>query len=219
MTDGRRTLIFDVDGTLVDSTYHHAMAWHRAFRACGLEVPMWQVHRSVGMGGDRLVAALCGDVVEEKMGDVLREHWSTGYDKLFHEVQAFPAARPLLEKLRAEGHRVCVASSGSRSGTEEALELVGVRTLLETVVTGDDVDSSKPAPDVFGVCWERIGRGPATVVGDTVYDVSAAQTSGLPCITVRTGGFDEAELKAAGAVLVVDDLSTLLEDEWTSLTA
>jgi HAD superfamily hydrolase (TIGR01509 family) len=219
MTDARRTLIFDVDGTLVDSTYLHAIAWHRAFLACALDVPMWRVHRSIGMGGDRLVAALCGDVVEDRMGDVLRDRWSDAYDELRKEVKPLPGAQTLLEKLRKEGHRVCVASSGSREDTEDALDVVGVHGLLDAVTTGDDVGSSKPAPDVLGVCWERVGRGPATVVGDTVYDVAAAQALGLPCITVRTGGFGEDELTQAGALLVVDDLTALIEDDWALLTA
>jgi HAD superfamily hydrolase (TIGR01549 family) len=219
MTDERRTLIFDVDGTLVDSTYHHAMAWSRAFRACALEVPMWRVHRSVGMGGDRLVAALFGDVVEDKMGDVLRERWSDAYDELRPEVRALPGARRLLERLHREGHRVAVASSGNRDDTDQALEVVGAQGLLDVVTTGDDVDSSKPAPDVIEMCCKRLGGGPATVVGDTVYDVAAAKALGLSCIAVRTGGFGVEELTAAGAVLVTDDLTALLEDKWSALVA
>jgi HAD superfamily hydrolase (TIGR01549 family) len=219
MTDQPRTLIFDVDGTLLDSTYHHAMAWYRAFRACGLEVPMWRVHRAVGMGGDRLVAAVMGDVVEDKMGDVLRELWSDGYDELRRDVQALPGARPLLEKLHNHGHRLGVASSGTREDTEQALDVVGVSGLLDNVTTGDDADSSKPAPDVVEVCWTRMGGGPATLVGDTVYDVEAAQALGLPCIAVRSGGFGVEELTAAGAVLVTDDLTDLVEDKWSVLTS
>lgn len=212
-----RTVIFDVDGTLVDSTYHHAMAWHTAFRACGLDLPLWRIHRTIGMGGDRLVAELCGDVVESKLGDALRERWSGAYDRLFPRVDPLPSARAVLDRLRDEGHRVGAASSGSREDTHDALELLGARTLLETVTTGDDVSGSKPAPDVVELCWERLGRGPATVVGDTVYDVAAANKLGLPCITVRTGGYGSAELEAAGAILVVDDLTELLDEHWSAV--
>lgn len=219
MTDDRRTLLLDVDGTLVDSAYHHAVAWHRAFLACGLDVPMWRVHRAIGMGGDRLVAALCGDVVEERMGDRLRERWTDAYEELFPEVKALPGAYALVEKLHAEGHRVCIASSGHREATDHAVDLVGIRNLVDDIVTGDDVGSSKPAPDVFEVARQRAGHGPATVIGDSVYDIEAAAALHVPCVAVLTGGFGEAELTAAGAVLVVDDLTALIEDEWSTLLA
>jgi phosphoglycolate phosphatase-like HAD superfamily hydrolase len=136
-----------------------------------------------------------------------------------HEVRALPGARRLLEELHGDGHRVCVASSGSREDTDRALDAAGVRGVLDSVTTGDDVASSKPAPDVVKVCWERTGRGSATVVGDTVYDVLAARALALPCIAVRTSGFGTEELEAAGAILVVDDLDALVEDEWSTLMA
>lgn len=217
MSDSSRTLILDVDGTLVDSSYHHAMAWGRAFRACGVEVPMWKIHRAIGMGGDRLVTEVTDEIVEERLGDTLRELWSEGYDRLKGETRALPGARDLVEQLHHRGHRVCVASSGSRSDTEEALDVVGVRGLLDVVITGDDAESSKPAPDTVEKAWRDAGGGLAGVVGDSVYDVQAAGRLGLPCFAVRTGGFGVEELRSAGADLVVDDLRALLDADWQRL--
>lgn len=217
MTERRLTIIFDVDGTLVDSTYHHAIAWHRAFRTCGLDVPVWRIHRAVGMGGDRLVAEVAGDVVEDKIGDVLRERWQEAYQQLHSEIEPLPAARRLIEALHGKGHQVCVASSGSREDTDFALDVVGVHGLLVTVVSGDDAESSKPAPDVLEVALERAGGGPAVLVGDTVYDVEAAARLGIVCVAVRTGGFGVDELESAGAAVVLEDLEAATELDWGSL--
>lgn len=219
MTETALTVILDVDGTLVDSSYHHALAWHRAFTEVGLTVPMWTIHRAIGMGGDRLVAEVAGDVVEEKMGDVLRDRWTESFQALHPEIQPLPGARALLERLREKGYRVCAASSGSREDTDFALDLLGVRSVFANVTSGDDAESSKPAPDVLERAWESVGRGPAVVVGDSVYDVQAAGELHLPCVCVRTGGFGVAELEAAGAALVIDDLDDAGDVDWAALVA
>lgn len=217
MADARRTLIFDVDGTLVDSTYQHAMAWGRAFRSCGVEVSMWRIHRAIGMGGDRLVTAVCDEVIEERIGDTLRTLWAEAFDDLRGEVRALPGARDLVHRLHEQGHRVCVASSGSRTDTDAALDIVGVRRLLDGVTTGDDAESSKPSPDTVERAWQGAGGGPAGVVGDSVYDIQAAESLGLPCFAVRTGGVGTEELLTAGAALVTDDLTGLLDADWRQL--
>lgn len=214
MTDTALTVIFDVDGTLVDSSYHHAVAWNRAFRECGLTVPIWRIHRAIGMGGDKLVSEVAGEVVEEKMGDVLRTRWADNYQEMHPEIAPLPGARELIEKLQGRSYTVCVASSGSKEDTEFALDLLGVRSMISTVVTGDDAESSKPSPDIFTTAWEKTGKGPAVVVGDSVYDVEAAAKLGLSCVTVRTGGFGEAELDGAGAVCVLDDLEGAADVDW-----
>lgn len=219
MTDTPPTVIFDVDGTLVDSSYHHAIAWHRAFRDCALTVPMWRIHRAIGMGGDRLVTEVAGNVVEEKMGDVVRTRWSEAFQQLHHEIEPLPGARSLVEHLHRKGHQVCAASSGSREDTDFALDLLGVRSLLTHVTSGDDAASSKPAPDVLESAWEHTGRGPAVVVGDSVYDVQAAAELDLPCVAVRTGGFGAEELRSAGAVRVLDDLDDARDLDWASWVA
>jgi HAD superfamily hydrolase (TIGR01549 family) len=217
MNASERTVILDVDGTLVDSTYHHAMAWGQAFRECGLEVPMWRIHRAIGMGGDRLVAEVCDDDVEERLGDRLRDLWRKRYQELVDEVVALPGARSFVESLRDKGYRVCVASSGNSQDTDRALEIAGVRGMLDAVTTGDDADSSKPSPDVLEQAWRQAGGGSAIVVGDSVYDVEAAANLDLPCITVRTGGFGAEELRASGAALVVEGLEDLVDKDLSTL--
>jgi phosphoglycolate phosphatase-like HAD superfamily hydrolase len=212
-------IIFDLDGTLVDTTYLHTMAWSRAFADCGLDVPTWRVHRAVGMGGDRLVAAVAGEAVERAAGDQARERWSHWYEELKDRIRPLPGALDLMQRLHADGCTLAVASSGSRDDTEDALAVLGSGRLVDVVVTGDDAKDTKPAPDVLELALDKTGHGsgPVLAVGDTVYDVQAAGRLDIPCIAVRTGGFGQAELTDAGAVRVVDDLTDLLElptSEW-----
>lgn len=213
----RDTVLLDVDGTLVDSTYHHALAWHRAPRSHGLELPVWRVHRAIGMGGDRLVGALAGDDVEDELGDALRESWVAEYDRLLDEVSPLPGATDLVRLLTDRGFRVALASSGKARHTERALELLGVADLVAAVTTSDDAQSSKPAPDILKVALERAGGHQALVLGDSTFDVTSAARLGAPCVALRTGGFGVDELERAGAVLVADGLLELLEADWDEL--
>lgn len=211
MNAAERTVLLDVDGTLVDSTYHHAIAWGKAFRQRELEPPMWRVHRSIGMGGDRLVVEVCGDSVEERLGDELRELWADNYQAIVDQVVAIPGAREFTQSLGSRGFRVCVASSGNSKDTDHALEIAGIRDLVDAVVTGDDVEKSKPSPEVLEQAWRHAGGGAAVVVGDSVYDIQAAANLDLPCIAVRTGGFGVEELQSEGSVLVVESIADLVD--------
>jgi len=211
------TVLLDVDGTLVDSTYHHALAWHRDFAAHDLHQPMWRVHRSIGMGGDRLVSEVAGDDVEDRLGDELRKAWATEYDKLVEEVIPLPGAGDLVRSLKDKGFLVALASSGPPEHTERAADLLGVKDLLDAITSSADVDTSKPAPDILDVALRKCGGTSAIVVGDSVYDVEAARRLPAPCVAVRTGGFGVAELEEAGAVLVVDGPGDLLGTDWRSL--
>src|SRR3712207_3996434 len=141
-----RIAVLDVDGTLVDTNYQHALAWYRAFRSLGRTYPVWRIHRLIGMGGDRLVAALGGDDVEERIGDAARDRWTEEFDRLIDEVSPLPGAREMVGELAARGHRVVLASSGKGKHVEHFLDLLGVRDLAEAWTTSDDVESSKPAP-------------------------------------------------------------------------
>jgi len=211
------TVLFDVDGTLVDSTYHHAVAWHRAFRGLGVDVPIWQVHRAIGMGGDRLVAHVAGEGVEERLGDALRAAWRREYEPLRDEIASLPQAHELLELLKGQGFRLALASSGQPDHTEQAVGLLAASALLDAVTTSEDAEESKPEPDILRTALDAAGGSRAVVVGDSPYDVQAAARLGAPCIAVRTGGFGADELTGAGAVLVVESVADLLHADWSAL--
>jgi HAD superfamily hydrolase (TIGR01549 family) len=217
---GPDTVLLDVDGTLVDTTYHHALAWWRAFVGLDLDVPVWRLHRSIGMGGDRLVAEVAGDAVEKEHGDELRERWKRAYDEEFAAaVRPFPGAADVVRELHRRGWKVVFASSGKPDHTRLAVDRLGVGDLLAAVTTGDDADGSKPAPDILAVALERAGGRAAVCVGDSPYDVRAAAALGAPCLGVLTGGFSRAELAEAGAAAVAADVTELLDSPAGELLA
>ncbi len=209
--------VLDIDGTLVDTNYQHALAWYRAFRSLGETYPVWRIHRLIGMGGDRLVATLGGDEVEQRIGDEARERWVAEFDRLIDEIAPLPGAREFIEELRERGHRVVLASSGKPQHVDHFLDLLRARELAEAWTSSEDVDSTKPAPDLLQVALQKLGEpadAPSVVVGDSVYDVEAAKNAGMPAIVVRSGGFGDDELRAAGAVDIFDtpaDLSAALD--------
>jgi HAD superfamily hydrolase (TIGR01549 family) len=204
-------VILDIDGTLVDTNYHHAIAWHRAFRVNGLNVPAWQAHRHIGMGGDRLVEEIAGPDFEEEKGDAVREEEGEQYERLIDDVTPFDGAYDFLRALREEGHRVVLASSAKSEEVDHYLDLLEARDLVDGWTTSADVDTTKPAPDLVEVALKKAGGSPAVMVGDTVWDVISARRAGVACICVLTGGFSEAELLDAGAAKVVESVSDLVE--------
>jgi HAD superfamily hydrolase (TIGR01549 family) len=213
-----RIAVLDVDGTLVDTNYHHALAWYRAFRSLGETYPVWRIHRLIGMGGDQLVAALGGDDVEARIGNEARERWVQEADPLMAEVALLPGARELIVALDQRGHRVVLASSGKPHHVERARQMLDVDDLVAGWTSSEDVENTKPAPDLLQVALEKIGEPadtPAFVVGDSVYDVAAAKNAGMPAIVVRSGGFGDEELRDAGAVAIYDtpaDLAAALDE-------
>src|SRR5215208_6472253 len=178
--------VLDVDGTLVDTNYHHAIAWYRAFREHGLTLPVWRIHRHIGMGGDQLVAALAGQRVEDRQGDSIRAAETALYADLIGEVQPFADARRLLELLDDRGHRLVLASSGKRDEVDHYLSLLDAR--------------------------DKVGGGEAVMVGDSTFDCQAAGRAGVPAVAVLTGGFSEQELRQAGAGRVFESLTELCQD-------
>lgn len=209
-------VLLDIDGTLVDSTYHHAVAWHRAFSRLVDDVPpMWQLHRAIGMGGDRLVAAVAGDEVEQRLGNDLRDAWRGNYAEIRGEVRPLAGAAELVRRLARDGFVVALASSGDPQFSREAVDLLGVGADVTVLLTADDVDSSKPDPDLIDASLGRLGAVDAAIfVGDTVYDVQAARRAGIGCVALRSGGFGRAELEDAGAVRVEELPEDLLGLDW-----
>jgi HAD superfamily hydrolase (TIGR01509 family) len=211
MTDDmpRPAAILDVDGTLVDTVYHHALTWYRAFAGRDLDVPVWRVHRHIGMGGDQLVAALCGDEVEREHGDALRDAEAELYAKLIDEVRPLSGARELVETLKQRGHEVVLASSAKQEELERYLELIGARELADAWTSSADVEATKPHPDLVEVALARVSGDGAVMVGDSTWDAVAAGKAGVPTVGLLTGGFSEAELREAGANPVFSSLEEL----------
>jgi phosphoglycolate phosphatase-like HAD superfamily hydrolase len=198
-------VLLDVDGTLVDSNYHHVVAWRRAFAEHGVDVPAARIHQRVGMGGDRLVAAVAGDEVEERLGDALREAWERAYDEMIDEVRPLPGAAELVRACAGAGLTVVLASSGKAKHLDAARRLLGVDDVIAAVTTNDDVDSSKPAGDIFAVAIEKVDGSRGVVVGDTPWDAKASNAVGMPCVLLRTGGFCDEDLRRQHPVVALLD--------------
>jgi HAD superfamily hydrolase (TIGR01549 family) len=200
------TAIFDVDGTLVDTNYQHALAWFRALRRYDITRPLWRLHRGIGMGGDQFVAAVAGRDVEEAHGDDLRAAWKEEFDELIGQIQPFEGAHELLAEVKERGFRLVLASSGKTEHVEAFLDLIDGKSLADAWTTSDDVQASKPEPDIVSAALAKVEGASGVMVGDSVYDAQAAAKVGLPVLGVRTGGFSVGELLEAGVLQVFDSL-------------
>jgi HAD superfamily hydrolase (TIGR01549 family) len=206
------TVVFDVDGTLVDTNYQHTLAWYRAFRDKGITLPLWILHRHIGMGGDQFVGAVAGEGVEEKHGDELREAWKQEYTPMLAEVQPFPYAREVLRDVKDRGLRLVLASSGAKEQVEHYLDLLDARDLADDWTTSADVERTKPAPDLVEVAVGKVDGTRAVMIGDSTWDFVAAGKLDVPSYAVRTGGFSPEELRVAGAREVYESLEDLAAD-------
>lgn len=204
-------IIFDIDGTLCDSNYQHALAWYQAFRQHDVQLPVWELHRHLGMGGDQFVAAVAGDEAEKEIGDEVRAAHDAIYMTMIQSVGVFDGARELLEDLKGDGFRVVLASSAKQREVDHYLDLLDGRDVADDWTTSDDVEQTKPEPDLVLAAREKLGGGDAVMVGDTPWDIEAAKRSDVPTIAVLTGGFSEAELRDAGAVAVFRSVAQLRE--------
>jgi HAD superfamily hydrolase (TIGR01509 family) len=204
-------VVLDVDGTLVDSTFQHALTWHRAFVRFGKDIPAWRTHRAIGMGADMLVPALAGEDWAAEHGDAVAEAESVLFGELIADVRALPGARAFLEILKLRGHEVVLSSSAKQADLDVYLELLDARELVDAWTVSDDVEKTKPEPDIIKAGLAKLGNPKRSVmIGDSVYDIQAAHAAGLPAIGLLTGGFGEQELLDAGAEHVYEDLLALI---------
>jgi HAD superfamily hydrolase (TIGR01509 family) len=208
--------LLDVDGTLIDSNYHHALAWYGAFRRHEIVLPMWRIHRAVGMGGDQLAPPLAGPELDEEQGDYIRAARDEIYRSgLMDEVAPLEGGHELIAELKDRGLQVVLASSSPKDELERYLDLLDAGELADAWTTKDDVDATKPAPDLILAALEKAQTESAVLVGDTPWDVEAASKAGVETVCVITGGWSKQELREAGAIAVfesVDELHRHLEE-------
>jgi HAD superfamily hydrolase (TIGR01509 family) len=205
--------ILDIDGTLVDTNYQHALGWYRAFRHHGIILPIWRIHRHLGMGGDQLITALTDERTEEELGDALRETEGERYFELIDEVEPMQGARELIAELGERGHVVVLASSAKEKEVDHYLDLLDARDLADAWTTSADVEATKPAPDLVHSALEKVGGSSedAVMVGDTPWDVKAAAQAGVGTLAVLTGGFAIEELTESGAKDTFESVADLRE--------
>lgn len=201
----QQAIVIDLDGTLVDSVHHHVTAWHRALVAHGYDdVPMVRVHAGIGMGGDRLVPWLLGGPVEAEVQEELSERHAMLFRQIADDLRPTRGARALLDDLTHRDVPHVVATSAGPRERRILLGALGREDL--PVVDSGDVARSKPAPDLLVAACDHLGIPPteAVMIGDSPWDAHAATRAGMPCVLVRCGGFDEAALREAAPVRVVD---------------
>jgi HAD superfamily hydrolase (TIGR01549 family) len=205
-----QVVLLDIDGTLLDSTYHHALAWSRAFAAVGEPVPVHRIHRHIGMGGEKLVPAVADAETAERIGEAVKDRWQQEYDAIIDETRLLPGARALLDGLRERGLEVVLASSSIPEHAEHALRLLDASERADAWTTAEDADEAKPHPELLEKALERVGGSRAVMVGDATWDVEAASRADIPTIGLLSGGISEQELRDAGAVAVYADPADLL---------
>jgi HAD superfamily hydrolase (TIGR01509 family) len=207
-----RGVIFDVDGTLIDSNDGHARAWVDALAEAGHAVPYERIRPMIGMGGDKVLPLVAGLSADDGKGQRIAGRREAIFaERYLPKVKALPGARELLVRLRKEGHRLAVASSSKEDMLQRLLALVGAEDLLEAKTSSDDAENSKPDPDIVTAALERLGepRDRVVMVGDTPYDVEAARAAGIGAIGFRSGGWTDPGLK--GSLAIYDGPADLLQ--------
>lgn len=212
-TDRVKAVFFDIDGTLIDSNDFHVLAWEQAFSSIGITVNRQAIHDQIGKGADNLVPALmpgASETEQEKLGDA---HGQIFKGKYLRQVKPFPSARDLLLLTHQLGRRIVLASSASKEELNHYLDLLNIRGIVTETTTADDVEKTKPAPDIFATALRKVqplSAGEVIVVGDTPYDVQAAAKCGIGAVALRSGHFPDEALREAGAAAIYDDVAALL---------
>lgn len=213
-----RAIFFDIDGTLVDSNGLHVAAWEVAFAAVGAKFDRQAIHEQIGKGTDMLVPTLlpdADDAEQERLGDAHDAAFATLRD----QVRPFPGAHDLLARAAGNGQTVVLASSASQDDLDHYLDLLDARDLVSATTSADDVENTKPAPDIFAIALAKVAplrADEVVVVGDTPYDIMAAAKCGVAAIGLRSGGFSDETLTRAGPIALYDDVSALLRAYETS---
>jgi len=213
---GRAGVLLDVDGTLVDTNYLHALAWSRALVDAGEWAPMHAIHRLVGMGGDQLLQDLLGHDSSEASSQRAER-----YRPLISEARAFPGASALIRRLDSFGLAVVLATSAPADELDAMRRILACDDQIAACTTADDVRATKPAPDVFRAAMQAAALDPALtlVIGDSIWDVQAARAAGLGCIAVESGGFSAHELREEGAAAVYRNVQEILDQALTGALA
>ncbi|VXC99894.1 HAD family hydrolase [Sphingomonas sp. 8AM] len=210
-----KAVLFDIDGTLVDSNDHHVAAWQAVFRQIGATFDDQAVHDQIGKGTDMLVPTLLPDTDEAEQEKLGEEHGRIFKSRYLEQVKPFAAARELLAKVRDGGRQVVLASSASSDELDHYLDLLDAREIVSLSTTSDDVEKTKPAPDIFATALKKLSPLAASeviVVGDTPYDIEAAAGCGIAAVGLRSGKFSDETLNDAGAVALYDNVAALLAD-------
>lgn len=207
-------VIFDMDGTLIDSVDQHAWAWVRAFAGQGIDIPFAEMRHEIGKGGDQLLPDFLDPATLARLGEPLSKAQSEIFQRDYMDgLKPFPGVRALLERLHAEGIMCVLGSSGKTGEVARKVQLCGVADLIDASTSADDAERSKPCPDIFTAALAKIAPIPAeatVVIGDTPYDAEAAVGAGIRPIGVLSGGFAEQELRQAGCIAVYRDVADLL---------
>ncbi|MBV9470197.1 MAG: HAD family hydrolase [Abitibacteriaceae bacterium] len=212
-----KAMIFDVDGTLVDTNRVHVEAWWRAFQRCGYEVPVSRIAPEIGKGGDMLVPAVLGEAAEKESGEALRNYHNQEFlDMAAHEhFEIFPRIADLFRTLHERGLKVALATSAKPKQLEaiEKSARIEFQPLVDLIVTAEAAEKSKPAPDIIAVTVKKLGLPPqqCAMVGDSPYDAQASRDADVICFGVLTGGFSREKLLQAGVVAVWQDTADLLK--------
>lgn len=213
-------IIFDIDGTLVDSNDLHASCWVETFDHFGIDISFEKVRGQIGKGGDQLLPALLSAKVIEEKGGAIQAFRGALFERTYMpQVRPFPGVKRLFERIKAEGSVIVLASSGQKDEVDQHIAVLGIADLIEAATTADDAESSKPAPDIFEAALARLSKADRTgalVIGDTPYDAEAAGKAGLRSIGLLCGGFSEQDLRAAGCFDVFQDPEDLLANFETS---
>jgi len=208
-------ILFDVDGTLVDSVDQHARAWQEAFDHFGKHVAFDAVRAQIGKGGDQIIphflspreVAAIGDKLDKFRAEIFKRNYLSG-------VRPLPRVHDLLERLNGDGVKCVLASSAKEAELKHYIEICKIGDYVAAKTTAEDVDKSKPNPDIFQMAMDKAGKptvDKVRVVGDSPWDITAAQASHLACISVLSGGFPEVDLKRAGATSIFRDPADILE--------